>query len=97
MIVTRVIANLQVPTKRSRDILQQAKGITWIESAQIRRSGRGGWSSRAKLSGGQESQTKGQGTVWLPPQWATTEAAIQGARGPNKEVLSRQFTKRNRS
>jgi hypothetical protein len=34
-------------------------------------------------------KTKGQGTVRLPPQWATTEAA----RGPNKEQLSRQFTK----
>jgi hypothetical protein len=45
-------------------------------------SGGGGWSGRAKLSGGQESQTKGQGTVRLPPQWATTKAARQGARGP---------------
>jgi hypothetical protein len=24
----------------------------------------------------------------LPPQWATTEAARWGARGPNKELLS---------
>ncbi len=23
-------------------------------------------------------KTKGQGTVWLPPQWATTKAARQG-------------------
>jgi hypothetical protein len=36
--VTRVVGNLRVPTKRSRDILQQAKGITLIESTQIRRS-----------------------------------------------------------
>ncbi len=42
-------------------------------------------------------KTKGQETVRLPPQWATTEAARQGARGPNKELLSRQFAKRNRA
>ncbi len=32
-------------------------------------------------------KTKGQGAVRLPPQWATTEAARWGARGPNKELL----------
>jgi hypothetical protein len=42
-------------------------------------------------------KTKGQGTVRLPPQWATTEAARRGARGPNKELLSRQFTERKQS
>ncbi len=42
-------------------------------------------------------KTKGLGTVWLPPQWATTKAARRGARGPNKELLSRQFTKRKQS
>ncbi len=87
MIVSQEVArNLRDLTKRSRDILHKAKGITGIESTQIRWfsrwSGGGGWSSRAKLSGGQESQTKGQGIVQLPPQWATTEAARRGARGP---------------
>jgi hypothetical protein len=56
---------MRVVSKRSRDILQQAKGITLIKSTQIRWfsrwSGRGGWSGRAKLSGGQESQTKAKG------------------------------------
>jgi hypothetical protein len=33
-------------------------------------------------------KTKGQWTVRLPPQWATTEAARQEARGPDKELLS---------
>jgi hypothetical protein len=33
----------------------------------------------------------------LPPQWATTEAARREAKGPNKELLSRQFAKRNRA
>ncbi len=33
-------------------------------------------------------KTKGQGTVRLPPQWATTEAARRGARGPDKGPLS---------
>ncbi len=42
-------------------------------------------------------KTKGQGTVGLPPQWAATKAARRGARGPNKELLSQQFTKRNRA
>ncbi len=36
-------------------------------------------------------KTMGQGTVRLPPQWATTEAARWGARGPNKELLSQQL------
>jgi hypothetical protein len=52
MIVTRVVGNLRVPTKRSRDILQQAKGITLIKSTQIRwfsrGSSRGGWSGKAE-------------------------------------------------
>jgi hypothetical protein len=82
------------------DILLQAKGITGIESTQIRWfsqwSGGGGWSSRAKLRVSQESQTKGQGTVRLPPQWAT-KAASRGAKRPNKEFLSHQFTERNRA
>ncbi len=99
--ITRVVGTLRVPTGHSKDILLQAKGITGIEPTQIRWfsrwSGGGGWSGRAQLSGGQESQTKGQGAVRLPPQWATTEAARRGARGPNKELLSRQFTKRNQS
>jgi hypothetical protein len=34
-------------------------------------------------------KTKGQGTVRLPPQWATAEAARWGARRPSKELLSR--------
>jgi hypothetical protein len=34
-------------------------------------------------------KTKGQRTVRLPPQWATTEVARRGARGPNKGLLSR--------
>ncbi len=92
----RVVGNLRVPTGHSRDISHHAKG-TIGRSTQIRWfsqwSGGGGWSGRAVLSGGQESQTNGQGTVQLPPQWATTEAAKRGARGPNKELLSQQFTK----
>jgi hypothetical protein len=42
-------------------------------------------------------KTKGQGTVRLPPQWATTEAARWGDRGPNKELPSKQFAKRKQS
>ncbi len=34
--ITRVVGNLRVPTGHSRDILLQAKGITGIESTQIR-------------------------------------------------------------
>jgi hypothetical protein len=99
--IMRVVGNLLVPTGHSRDILHQAKGITRIESTQIRwfsrLSGGGSWSGRAQLSGGQESQTKGQGAVRLPPQWATTEATRWGARRPNKELLSWQPTKRKQS
>jgi hypothetical protein len=34
--ITRVVVNLRIPTGHSRDILLQAKGITGIESTQIR-------------------------------------------------------------
>jgi hypothetical protein len=34
--IMRIVGNLGVPTRHSRDILLQAKGITGIESTQIR-------------------------------------------------------------
>jgi hypothetical protein len=34
--VMRIVRSLRVPTRHSRDILLQAKGITGIESTQIR-------------------------------------------------------------
>ncbi len=34
--IMRIVGNLRVPTGHSRDILLQAKGITGIESTQIR-------------------------------------------------------------
>ncbi len=46
---------------------------------------------------GKSLNTKGLGTVRLPPQWPTPEAARRGARGPNKELLSWQFTKGNKA
>ncbi len=99
--IMRVVGNLRVPTGHLMDILLQAKGITGIKSTQIRWfsrwSGGGGWSSRALLSGGQESQVKGQEDVRLPHQWATTEATRRGARRPNKELLSWQLTQRKQS
>jgi hypothetical protein len=33
------------------------------------------------------------GTVWFPPQWATTEAARRGGQMPNKGLLSRYLRK----
>ncbi len=52
LLIHQCKASPDVPTKRSKDILQQAKGITLIESTQIRWfsrwSGGGGWSSRAE-------------------------------------------------
>ncbi len=42
-------------------------------------------------------KTKGQETVRLPPQWATTEQPDKGPKGQNKELLSRQFTKKKQS
>ncbi len=89
----RVVGNLWVPTGRSRDISHQAKGTIGIESTQIR------WFSQWKAgeanpveqcsAEAKSLKTKGRGTVRLPPQWATTEAARRGARGPNKELLAR--------
>jgi hypothetical protein len=42
-------------------------------------------------------KTKGQGTVWLPPQWATAKAARRGPEGRIKELLSRHVAKRKQS
>jgi hypothetical protein len=33
------------------------------------------------------SKLRAKGLSGLPPEWATTEAARRGARGPNKELL----------
>ncbi len=57
----------------------------------------GGWSGRAKLSGGQESQTKGQGTVRLLLKRAAAEAARRGANGPNKGLLMTCLLKKRRA
>ncbi len=84
--VTRVVGNLRVPTKRSTDILHQSKGITLIESTQIRCSqddqvGEAGLVEQSSAEA-KSLKTKGQRTVRLPPQWATTKAARRWARGP---------------
>ncbi len=42
-------------------------------------------------------KTRGQGTVRLPPQWATTEAASREGQRPDKGLLSQQFTKEHRT
>ncbi len=42
-------------------------------------------------------KTRGQGTVLLPPQWATAEAARREGPRPNKGLLSQQFTKEHRA
>ncbi len=99
--ITRVVGILQVPTGHLKDILLQAKRITGIESTQIRWFSRwsGGEAGPVEHSSAEAKslKTKGQGAVRLPPQWATTEATRRGARGPNKELLSQQFTKRKQS
>ncbi len=41
----------------------------------------------------QESQAKGQGTVRLPPQWATTEAARREARAKIKNFSHNNLLK----
>jgi hypothetical protein len=96
----RVVGKLRVPTKRSRDILQQAKG-TLLESPQIR------WFSR--WSGGEAGpveqnsveakslNTKGQGTVRLLLQWATVDAARRGPVGQIKGYSHDIFTKEKES
>ncbi len=89
----RVVGNLQVPTGRSRDISHQSKGP--LGSSPLRSDG--SHNGQAGEAGPVEQcsaeakslKTNDQGTVRLPPQWATSEAARWGARGPNKELLSR--------
>ncbi len=88
----RAVGNLRVPTGRSRDILHQSKGI--IGSSPLRSDGsrndQAGEAGPVEQSSAEAKslKTKSQGTVRLPPQWATTELARRGARGPTKELLS---------
>ncbi len=42
-------------------------------------------------------KTKGQGTVRLPPQWATTEAARRGPEGQLKNYSHDNLLKENRA
>ncbi len=89
----RVVGKLGDPTGRSKDHSHQAKGTTGIESTQIRWFLQ--WSDREagpvehRSAEAKSLKTKGQGTVRLPPQWATTKAARWGAKGLNKGPLSR--------
>jgi hypothetical protein len=87
----RIVGNLRVPTGHSKDILLQAKGITGVESTQIRWFGHDhDHDDHAREAGPVEHSSaeakspkpRGQGTVWLPPQWATTEAARRGGQRP---------------
>ncbi len=93
----RIVGNLRFPTGHSRDILLQAKGITGIESTQIRWFSRwsGGGAGPVEHSSAEAKslKTKGQGTVRLPPQWATTEAVRREGQRPNKGLLSWQLRK----
>ncbi len=91
MIVTRVLGNLRVPTKRSKDILQQAKGITLIKSTQIRWfsrwSGGGGWSCRAEVhQRPRVSKLRAKGLSDYHSSEILLKAARQGASGPNKRA-----------
>jgi hypothetical protein len=89
----RVVRKLPVPTKRSRDILQHAKGITLIESTSPLRSD-GSRDDQAGEAGPVEQssaeakslKTKGQGTVRLLLKRARAEAARRGSSGPNKRA-----------
>ncbi len=96
------VRNLRVPTKRSRDILLQAKGITLIESTQIRCfsrwSGGGGWSSRAKLSGGQESLDYGPRDCSVANQVSNSQDSQTGVQWVKEKSYSHDiFTKRKRA
>jgi hypothetical protein len=87
----RVVMNLGVPTERSRDILQQAKGISFIESAQIRwfsrLSGGGGWSGRAEdQQRPRVSKLKAKGLSDYHFNKTVVEAARWRAIGPNKRA-----------
>jgi hypothetical protein len=82
----RVVGNLQVPTKHSKDILQQS----WSSPLRSDSS----WDDQAgeagpvelKLSGGQESQTKNQGLPNYHSSETVVEAARRGASGQNKRA-----------
>ncbi len=97
----RIVGNLRVPTGHSRVILLQAK---WsLGSSQVRSDGscddQAGEAGPVEHSSAEAKslKTRGQGTVRLLPQWATTEPARWGGQRPNKGLLSRQFTKEQRA
>jgi hypothetical protein len=87
----RVVGNLQVPTKRPTDILQQAKGITLIESTEIRWfsrwSGGGSWSGRAEAQRRPRlSKLRAKRLSDYHSSEAVVEAARRGASGLNKRA-----------
>jgi hypothetical protein len=90
----RVVGKLRVPTRRSRDILQEAKGIILVESTQIRWfsrwSGRGGWSGWvAAQQRPRVSKLRLKGLSDYHCNETVVEAARWGATGPKKGLLSR--------
>ncbi len=87
--VPRVVGNLRVPTTRSKEILQQAKGITLIEPTQIRWfsrwSGGGGWSGRAEAPWRPRiSKLRTKGLFDYHSSKTVAKAARRRASGPNK-------------
>ncbi len=99
--ITRVIGNLRVPTGHPRTSCFKPRGSLGLSPLRSDGScdGQAGEAGPVEhiLAEAKSLKIKGQGAVRLPPQWATTEATRQGARGPNKELLSWQFTKRKQS
>jgi hypothetical protein len=85
------VGNLWVPTKHSRDILQEAKGIIFIKSTQIRWfsrwSGGGGWSGRAEAQRRPRvSKLRAKGLADYHSSETVVEAPRLGARGQNKRA-----------
>ncbi len=93
--VTREVGKLQVPIRRSRDILQQAKGNI-VESTLIRwfsrLSGRRGWSGKAIAKRRLRVSKLGSKRLsYCHSNETAVNAARLGASGPNKRSTLRKY------
>jgi hypothetical protein len=97
----RVVRNLWVPTGHSRDILLQAKGITGIERLRSdgSRDDQGGEAGLVEHSSAEAKSLKleAKGLSDCHPSGQQPRQPDRKARGPNKGLLSQQFTKEHRA
>jgi hypothetical protein len=97
----RVVGNLRVPTRHSRDISHQAKGIIGIESAQIRwfsqyQAGKAG-SVEQSSAEAKSLKLRAKGLSGCPPSGQQLRQPDGGPEGQIKNYSHDNLLKENRA